>query len=198
VPMIMRWPGRIPAGRRVSGFVQQVDIMPTILELARREAMPGIDTAKLAEPVGMDGRSLWPSIEGTADGTHDCIYLSECAWQAARGIRTDRYKFIRTYDSGPFTRPPTELYDLDADPGETVNLAQLEPELADRLERQLDEFVASKLNGREDPKERQLREAGLPFRKRIEQILASAGMTWDDWYHDPRRERFDLAVGSHQ
>ncbi len=198
VPIIMRWPGRIPAGRRVSGLVQQVDIMPTILEIVRREAMPDIDTSKLAEPVGMDGRSLWPSIEGTADGTHECIYLSECAWQAARGIRMDRYKFIRTYDSGPFTRPPTELYDLDVDPGETVNLALLEPELTDRLERQLDEWVASKLNGREDPMERQLREAGLPFRKRIEQILASAGMTWDDWYHDPRRERFDLAVGIHQ
>lgn len=199
VPIIMRWPGRIPEGRRVQGLVQQVDLMPTILEAIRSEKPEGIEHMKVADPPGMDGRSLWPSILNLADGTHDAVYLSECAWQAARGIRTERYKFIRTYDAGPFTRPPRELYDLDADPEETVNLAEREPELADQLERQLDSWVEAKLGGREDPKDRQLREAGLPFRRRIEQILAESGMTWDEWFQDPRRERFDQATdGLHE
>jgi arylsulfatase A-like enzyme len=197
VPIMMRWPGRIPEGRRVPGFVQQVDLLPTILEAVRRENPRGIDPGKLADPAGLDGTSLWPAIEGAADRTHDTIYLSECAWQAARGIRTDRYKLIRTYDSGPFVRPDTELYDLRDDPGETVNLAESQPELAARLERQLIEWVSGKLAGRPDPMEVQLQQAGLPFRRRIEQILASTGMSWDDWRLDPRRERFDAALRSH-
>lgn len=198
VPMIMRWPGRIPAGRRVSGLVQQVDLLPTIMEAVRNEAPSGIDRSRLGDPDGLDGRSLWPAIQGETEGTHETVYLSECAWQAARGIRTENYKFIRTYDSGPFTRPSRELYDLAADPAETVNLADLQPELADRFERQLDGWVERKLEGREDPMNRQLKEAGLPFRRRIEQILASAGMTWEDWCREPKRERFDLAVQSHR
>jgi arylsulfatase A-like enzyme len=197
VPIMMRWPGRIPEGRRVPGFVQQVDLLPTILEAVRRENPPGIDPGKLADPVGLDGTSMWPAIEGRTDRTHDTIYLSECAWQAARGIRTNRYKLIRTYDSGPFVRPDTELYDLQDDPGETVNLAGSQPELAARLERQLLEWVSGKLAGRPDPMVRQLEQAGLPFRRRIEQILASTGMSWDDWRLDPRRERFDTALRSH-
>ncbi|OBZ12659.1 sulfatase [Bacillus sp. FJAT-26390] len=194
VPLIMRWPGRIPEGRRVQGLVQQVDIMPTVLEAIRSEKPDGVDLLKVEDPPAMDGRSLWPSIRSETDGTHEVVYLSECAWQAARGVRTNRYKFIRTYDAGPFTRPPRELYDLDADPEETVNLAEREPELADQMERQLESWVEAKLNGREDPKDRQLREAGLPFRRRIEQILAASGMTWDEWFQNPSRERFDQAT----
>lgn len=194
VPVMMRWPGRIPAGRAVPGFVQQVDLLPTILEAVRREKPPGIDLRKLADPEGLDGKSLWPALEGRTDRTHVAIFLSECAWQAARGIRTDRYKLIRTYDAGPYVRPASELYDLHADPDETVNLAGTQPELAEKLERQLNDWVAAKLAGRPDPMELQLRQAGLPFRRRIEQILAAAGMSWDDWRRDPRRERFDTAV----
>ncbi|MBP1993337.1 sulfatase family protein [Paenibacillus eucommiae] len=194
VPIIMRWPGRMSAGRRVQGLVQQVDLLPTILEAVRQEAPEGIDLSKLEDPAGLDGFSLWPTIQGTADHTHETIYLSECAWQASRGIRTERYKYIHTYDSGPFTRPDCELYDLETDPEETVNLANELPELTASFERQLKEWVAAKLDGREDPMQVQLQEAGLPFRRRIEEILASVGITWEEWLADPRRERFDSAV----
>ncbi|WP_274649623.1 sulfatase [Paenibacillus humicola] len=194
VPLIMRWPGRIPAGRRVPGFVQQVDLLPTILEAVRSEQPPGIDAAKLREPEGLDGRSLWDAIGGRSNGTQERIMLSECAWQAARGIRTERYKYIRTYDAGPFRRPPCELYDLHADPEETANLADALPDVAARFERELEEWVAGKLAGREDPMKLQLKAAGLPFRRRIEQILLTAGLTWEAWSADPRRERFDLAA----
>lgn len=194
VPLIMRWPGRIPAGRRVEGLVQQVDLLPTILESVRHEPPSDIDLPKLADPAGLDGRSLWPAIQGEEKGTLEKVFLSECAWQAARAIRTPRYKFIRTYDSGPFSRPPRELYDLTHDPAETDNLADRRPDLADQFEQEMNEWVYAKLAGREDPMMRQLAEAGLPFRKRIEQILADSGMSWEDWQRDPRRERFDQAA----
>ncbi|MCY9658654.1 sulfatase [Paenibacillus chondroitinus] len=181
VPMIMRWPGRIPEGRRVKGLVQQVDMLPTILEAA------GILT-----PTNIDGRSLWPSIRGEADGTHDAIYLSECAWQASRGIVTKDYKFIRTLDAGPFVRPPRELFDLRVDPDETVNIAESSPAIADELAYQLDDWTEKMLNGRADPMLKQI-EAGLPFRNRIHEILLQYGLTWDEWIQDPRRDRFDEA-----
>jgi hypothetical protein len=118
------------------------------------------------------------------------VHLSECAWQAARGIRTDRYKFIRTYDSGPFNRPLRELYDLQNDPEETDNLADTLPELANELELRIEHWVTEKLAGRTDPMEKQLCEAGLPFKKRIDAILAQSGLTWEEWIQDSRCERF--------
>ncbi|NOV04596.1 sulfatase family protein [Paenibacillus planticolens] len=181
VPMIMRWPGRIPEGRRVQGLVQQVDMLPTILE-----------AADILTPANIDGRSLWSSIRGEADGTHDAVYLSECAWQASRGIVTKDYKFIRTLDAGPFVRPPRELYDLRVDPDETVNLAESHPAIADELEYQLDAWIEKMLGGRGDPMQTQI-EAGLPFRNRIHEILLQYGLTWDEWMKDPRRDRFDEA-----
>ncbi|WP_274361972.1 sulfatase family protein [Paenibacillus thermotolerans] len=193
VPIIMRWPGQIPEGRRVTGLVQQVDLLPTLLEAARAAAPETIEISELAEPESLDGRSLWPAIRGEAERTHKEVYLSECAWQAARGIRTERYKFIRTYDSGLFHRPEQELYDLAADPEEKVNIAAEQPELAGELGRRLERWIDDKLAGRNDPMTIQLKEAGLPFRRRIEQILNGVGMTWEQWYSDPRRERFDEA-----
>ncbi len=194
VPVIMRWPGRIAPGKRVVGLMQQVDLFPTLLEAIRSEAPSGIDLSKLNDPLRLDGRSLWPAINGVTDGTHEAIYLSECAWQAARGIRTDRYKFIRTYDAGPFTRPFHELFDLLADPAETDNIADTSLQLAEQFQKQLDQWVTGKLEGRPDPMQIQLNEEGLPFRKRISEILSAVGMTWEDWRSNPDRERFDHAA----
>jgi arylsulfatase len=188
VPLIMRWPGKMPAGRRVSGLVQQVDILPTVLEAIRKA---NIAEQPLQDPPGIDGRSLWSCIEGAAEGTQERVYLSECAWQAARAIRTPTHKFIRTWDAGPFRRPKRELYDLVRDPQETVNIAETECELADRFEAELNLWVEQKLAGRPDPMMQQIEGPGLPFKRRIAAILEEVGLTWDDWYANPRRERYD-------
>ncbi|MCC2685820.1 MAG: sulfatase-like hydrolase/transferase, partial [Paenibacillaceae bacterium] len=196
VPLIIRWPDRLPAGRRVPGLVQQVDLLPTLLEAVRAAAPNGIDATKLGLPAGLDGRSLWPAIRGEALGTHERVYLSECAWQAARGVRTERYKYIRYYDSGPFERPTSELFDLQNDPGETRNLAMSQSEVAEHFQQELDGWVNEKLKGRPDPMDVQLRQVGLPFRNRIEAILNGVGLTWDEWRSNPQRGRFD-ALHSH-
>lgn len=180
IPIIMRWPGRIPAGRRATGLIQQVDLMPTLLEAANIEV-----------PSDLDGKSLWPVIEGKAEGTHSQIYLSECAWQAARGIRTEQYKLIRTTDGGLFERPPLELYDVLHDPDEQVNLIASQPEIAKEMEQKLDDWIQNTLNGRTDPMQEQLEICGLPFKKRIEVILSDVGLTWEEWIKNPSKERFD-------
>ena len=154
--------------------------MPTILE-----------AVGLEKPSKLDGRSLWPLIQGKEEHNHREIYLSECAWQAARGIRTERYKYIETYDSGPFARPPKELYDLKDDPNEENNLVEILPEHVEKYEKMLSDWVELKLGDREDPMQSVLREEGLPFRKRIEKVLSEYGLTWDEWIANPSKERLE-------
>lgn len=194
VPVIMRWPGHIPQGRRVKGLIQQVDLFPTILEAINTNTEIDIDSIKI--PKDIDGQSLWPSILGQEDGTRSKVYLSECAWQAARGVRTEKYKYIQTFDGGPFTRPQRELYDLSSDPEETINLAETHIELADQFELDLHNWVDTVLQGKEDPMFIQLEKEGLPFRKRIEKILSESGLSWDEWKRNPSRERLDVMTRS--
>ncbi|WP_059102615.1 sulfatase [Shouchella shacheensis] len=180
VPMIMRWPGRINKKKRVKGQVQQVDMMPTILE-----------ALSIPLPESMDGRSLWSVINGEKQETHPQLFLSECAWQASRAVRTSQYKFIRTMDAGVFKRPERELYDLQLDPAEKNNLIVSAPTVAEGFERELDQWIEQKLQGNQDPMEYVLEQQGLPFRKRIERILSEVGLTWEEWKENPSRERFD-------
>lgn len=183
VPLIMRWPGQITPGTRVAGLVQHADIMPTVLA-----------AAGLPVPDGLDGRSLLPAIAGRATGTREAVFLSECAWQAARGVRTPSHKFIRTRDGGVFRRAPRELYDLTGDPEERRNIAAKRPDLADQLERMLDAWVGAKLaDGRPDPMEVVLQTQGLPFRRRMETILAAVGLTWEQWAANPDPRVYDAA-----
>ncbi|MDC3415922.1 sulfatase-like hydrolase/transferase [Aquibacillus salsiterrae] len=189
VPTLIRWPGVIPEGKRVKGLTQQVDLLPTILEAIEKNNHPSV-TAPLP-PDNLDGKSLWPTIFGEKDRTVSKVFLSECAWQAARGIRTDRYKFIRNYDSGPFTRPVCELYDITSDPTESHNLAEQNKPLVLQFEHEIDEWVRLTLQGKPDPLTIQLEKEGLPFRRRIEAILATVGLTFEEWKLNPSKGKMD-------
>jgi len=57
VPMLVRWPAGIPAGRRVEDFVSVMDVGPTLLELAGAEV-----------PESMDGRSFHPQLVSDKSG----------------------------------------------------------------------------------------------------------------------------------
>jgi arylsulfatase A-like enzyme len=108
VPLIVSWPGGLPGGtvetdHPVCGY----DIMPTIC-----------DCAGISLPPGTVGTSLKPLLEGTAEGFRDHI-VSELVLNEGRMVRTRKYKYI------VYRNDPVELlFDMDADPGETVNLAR--------------------------------------------------------------------------
>jgi arylsulfatase A-like enzyme len=135
VPLILYWPGKLPKGRRVPGFVQNLDIAPTLLELAG-----------IRDRDNMEGISLLPGIFGLRDGNYDEVYLSEATWQVKRGLRTERWKFIDSIEQDPHGRPLQELFDLQSDPEEQQNLTASRPEVVKELKERLDAWVAQRLS----------------------------------------------------
>jgi arylsulfatase A-like enzyme len=146
IPLIMRLPGRIPAGLRVPGFARTTDITPTLL-----------DYANLLDPaLTLDGVSLRPLIEQPDSGrrgTCDTLYLTENTWMKKRAIRTPEWKLIASMEPDLHNLPPLELYHLTSDPGELVNLAADRLEVVEQLGARLEEHVQRRCaeTGREDP-----------------------------------------------
>lgn len=108
IPMLMRWPAGFDGGQRCDGLASQVDIVPTVL------AALGLTAPEL------DGVSLLPVLRGATDAARDDV-LVECV-DAVDGLRlktvvTQRWKLTWYAD-----REFGELYDLEADPREKVNL----------------------------------------------------------------------------
>lgn len=134
VPLILFWPGRFPAGKRVPGFVQNVDFVPTLLELAG-----------IPDTVGTEGVSLLPCITDQRDANYDQVFLSEATWEVKRGIVNDHWKFIQSIEPDPHGRPMQELFDLRTDPTEQTNLAALKPKAVKKLKARLDKWVAKRL-----------------------------------------------------
>lgn len=182
VPLLMRWPGRIPRGRRIDELVQHVDLFPTIVEAAGVRA-----------PDGLSGKSVWPLIDGTGPGGHERIYHAECNWQASRAVRTREWKLIHNIDPFIYERPPLELYHLPSDPGETNNLIDDEPEVAMRLHRDLLAWVEEQLETGVDPIKEVLSTTGMPAVARMERTLAEWGLTWEQWLANPDLARIGMA-----
>jgi choline-sulfatase len=110
VPLIVRAPGRGPAGARVAAPVSLSDLLPTFASIS------GAKTEFL-----IDGQSLWPAITGSGrwDERRPIVgeYLGEGAIEPMRMVRAGAMKYITVHGYGP------QLFDLGKDPGETTNLA---------------------------------------------------------------------------
>jgi arylsulfatase A-like enzyme len=133
VPLVIRYPSRLPAGRRVGGYNQHKDLAPTLLELA------GIDRpAALAS----DGRSLLPMVRGEVASHESELYITECTWMRKHGWRTPEWKLIVALEPDFHFKPAVELYNLVQDPGENVNLAEREPDLVAFLRARMEAFIA--------------------------------------------------------
>jgi arylsulfatase A-like enzyme len=144
-PLIVRWPGQVAPGKRFPQMLQTHDVAPTLL-----------DAAGIPVPSTMDGRSFWPLLSGqaAADPGREEIISVECSLQAKWSLRTGRYKFILAREPDFYGNPPRELYDLEADPGETRNLVGARPQLAASMEARLEDWIAERLRAQgltEDP-----------------------------------------------
>ena len=133
VPLMLRYPPKLRSGRRVGGYNQHKDLVPTILELAEIDA--GID---------FDGRSLLPMIEGEVPSHESEFYITECAWMRKHGWRTPQWKLIRALEPDFHSMPPVELYNLVEDPEEKFNIAEELPEVVAALTARLDAWVSKR------------------------------------------------------
>jgi arylsulfatase A len=126
IPILARWPGRIPAGRVIDAPVINTDWLPTLLDCAGLPRPGNIDGASVRDVLlgkgrGGSQRLLWHFPHYTNQGS-----------QPAGAVREGDWKLIEHYEDGRL-----ELFNLAQDIGETNNLAAKEPRRAARMARSL-------------------------------------------------------------
>jgi arylsulfatase A-like enzyme len=128
VPLVLRGPGLVE-GRRVTTSVGLADVAFTLL--ARLDATAGL-AGSLPAPV-LPGRDLLDEREAPLYAETLSPRL-DFGWSDLRALRDGRYKYVRA--------PRPELYDVEADPGETKDLAAREPAVRERLSGALEATMA--------------------------------------------------------
>jgi uncharacterized sulfatase len=170
VPLIVRWPRRLPAGTVCQALGVTMDVFATALAAAG----VGLPLDRV-----VDGRDLYPVLAGKAHSVHDVIYGHSGPRLAT--VRDDRWKLhllpartrraepgsVRWIDArapdgvtilAPFEQcqpdqypgqvsgddaPPMSLFDLRNDPGEQQNVAGAHPDVVARLKERHDEMMAA-------------------------------------------------------
>jgi arylsulfatase A-like enzyme len=121
VPMIVRWKGSAPPGT-VSGHVGYFgDFMATAAELAG-----------VREPENVDSVSFLPSIMGEPERQrqHEYLYWEFYEYGSAQAVRIGPWKGVKK----PMFTGPIELYNLEEDLGEELNVADEYPEILEKIE----------------------------------------------------------------
>lgn len=118
-PLLVRWPGHVPAGARSDLPCMFFDVLPTLADLAGATPPPGVD-----------GMSLRPTLFGQRQESDRMLYWEQYSGGFQQAVRWNRWKAIRR-DGAPAV---FELYDLAADVGETRNVAAAHPDVVQRIE----------------------------------------------------------------
>ncbi|OME79522.1 sulfatase [Paenibacillus sp. FSL A5-0031] len=142
VPLIIKFPGRLPVGKRAQDVSVISDIMPTLLQLI------GIDS-----DISFDGRSLLEPVASEDSERISELYLTECTWMRKHGWRTPEWKLIRSLEPDFHFKPEVELYNLIQDPEENNNVAELQPEVVGLLTKRMEDHIAKReaQTGRTNP-----------------------------------------------
>jgi arylsulfatase A-like enzyme len=146
VPLLIRYPDKVPAGLRVGGFSQHKNLVPTLLELA-----------EIKTDIQFDGESLMRLVDGDAHSFESGIYITECTWMRKHGWRTPEWKLIVALEPDFHFKPAVELYNLVTDPDELNNIADQHPGVVALLKGEMAAHIAqrSAATGRPNPMENQ-------------------------------------------
>ena len=133
VPCIMRWPGKIPAGRVSDEVVTSMDIFPTIAHYCNGN----VPSDRI-----IDGKNVAQLLEGHPNAKSQTEVFYYYQRQQLQAVRWGKWKYhmpleekIMNVNSGivePF--PQAELYDLDKDIAESENLVSQHPEVVAQME----------------------------------------------------------------
>ena len=136
-PCIVVWPGQIKPDTRTDAFFSSVDWFPTLL------TMTGVTPR---QAVKFDGVDQVPALLGTG-APRDTLFCYFPHYTPATGalpatwVRRGDWKLIRFFCDGPGQSDRFELYNLKDDLGETRNLADVQPQRVQELDRLIDSFL---------------------------------------------------------
>ncbi len=152
VPMIVRWPAQVEAGRVADGLTGLTDVFATLADIL---------DIPLPENAAPDSKSFAPVITGDEDKPAR-TRLIMASMDGTLAIREDHWKYIDGQGSGGITsgkgrwnpdlpfdenEPPGQLFDLNADPGEHYNLYEQYPERVGRMKSRLREMEGEARSG---------------------------------------------------
>jgi arylsulfatase A len=140
-PCVVRWPGHVPAGATCPQLICTMDLLPTFAAIVG---------AELPKDRVIDGRDIRPLLFGESGATtpHEAYYFY---WgPALQAVRSGKWKLHLPHPYTHIAKPghdgkpgevakpaPTierpELFDLDADPGESTDVAMAHPDVVERL-----------------------------------------------------------------
>jgi arylsulfatase A-like enzyme len=130
VPLLVRLPGKQYAGKRVSGFVQHSDIVPTLLGRLNLKGSPRIT-----------GEDLWPYVTGEKTNQRDHV-VSAFGYVAA--VRTQEWNYSAIWNHEKFKgHYEPQLYDRRKDPKELVDVAAQNPAVTRELQTKLEQYISS-------------------------------------------------------
>lgn len=136
VPLIIRWDGHVDAGSVSDSPVSSIDFLPTLCELLQINCFDNDIDGESLVPVLLDGKA----IQRKALYWHFPHYHPSGEGPSAV-IRKGNYKLIQWLDPA-FSKKTREyeLFDLEADIGESTDLAQKEPEKLNELKQDLEHW----------------------------------------------------------
>lgn len=142
VPLVARWPGRVPKGAECHAVASTMDVLPTVARLAGA-ALPN-------NP--LDGIDIWPLVSGRQSSLEreallyfDNLYV-QCARWGKWKLHVARYNSV-TYSPAPaggrinFPLRPPELYDLEQDPDESYDVAPENPKVVAEIQSRIARLI---------------------------------------------------------
>jgi arylsulfatase A-like enzyme len=129
-PCIVCWPGHVPTGKTCDELATTMDLLPTFARLAGTDA-PGDRI--------IDGKDIWPLMSGKswAKSPHEAFYYYQM--DQLQAVRCGKWKLHLPLEQKkknwgePTPDVPMQLYDLQADIGETNDVADKHPDIVKRL-----------------------------------------------------------------
>jgi arylsulfatase A-like enzyme len=140
IPLLIRAPGSA-AAKKVDGFVQFPDVMPTVLH-----------SLGLKPPSRVTGANLWPLVNGDTRAIRDDVVQSY-GWVGA--VRTKEWSYSEIWKpeahqdqyhvlpGEPLSIYKPQLYNLEKDPGELTDVADRYPDVARQMSSRMKDYIAS-------------------------------------------------------